>query len=99
MLYRKKGLPVAAPSSHLSLAALNQWLLAELVHGVVLAARLEGSFTGEVARAIERHDPRLVSVVEAGEWRVRERELVVFDMAQTLDEVRALVPAIKASIA
>ena len=34
-----------------------------------------------------------------GEWRVRERELVVFDMAQTLDEVRALVPAIKASIA
>mgnify|MGYP005677305475 CR=1 FL=1 len=31
-----------------------------------------GSFTGEVARAIERHDPRLVSVVEAGEWRVRQ---------------------------
>ena len=31
-----------------------------------------GSFTGEVARAIERHDPRLVSAVEAGEWRVRE---------------------------
>ena len=35
-----------------------------------------GSFTGELARAIEEHDPRLVSVVEAGEWRVRE------DMAQ-----------------
>ncbi len=31
-----------------------------------------GSFTGEVARAIEEHVPRLVSVVEAGEWRVRE---------------------------
>ena len=31
-----------------------------------------GSFTGEVARAIERHEPRLVSVVEAGEWRVRQ---------------------------
>ncbi|MXO46983.1 cryptochrome/photolyase family protein [Erythrobacter vulgaris] len=30
-----------------------------------------GSFTGEVARAIERHAPRLVSVVEAGEWRIR----------------------------
>ena len=29
-----------------------------------------GSFTGEVARAIEEHSPRLVSVVEAGEWRV-----------------------------
>ena len=34
-----------------------------------------------------------------GEWRVRDRELVVFDMADTLDAVRALVPAIKASIA
>ncbi len=31
-----------------------------------------GSFTGEVARAIERHEPRLISVVEPGEWRVRE---------------------------
>ncbi len=30
-----------------------------------------GSFTGEVARAIERHDPRAVRVVEAGEWRVQ----------------------------
>ena len=39
-----------------------------------------GSFTGEVARAIERHDPRLVSVVEAGEWRVRE------DMEQWADK-------------
>ncbi|UIP07963.1 cryptochrome/photolyase family protein [Erythrobacter sp. SDW2] len=29
-----------------------------------------GSFTGEVARAIERHGPREVHVVEAGEWRV-----------------------------
>ncbi|MBL4792452.1 MAG: cryptochrome/photolyase family protein, partial [Citromicrobium sp.] len=29
-----------------------------------------GSFTGEVARAIERHDPRAVHIVEAGEWRV-----------------------------
>ena len=39
-----------------------------------------GSFTGELARAIEEHDPRLVSVVEAGEWRVRE------DMAQWADK-------------
>ena len=39
-----------------------------------------GSFTGEVARAIEEHDPRLVSVVEAGEWRVRE------DMDQWADK-------------
>ncbi|WP_369027141.1 cryptochrome/photolyase family protein [Qipengyuania sp. RANM35] len=39
-----------------------------------------GSFTGEVARAIERHDPRLVSVVEAGEWRVRQ------DMDQWADK-------------
>jgi len=31
-----------------------------------------GSFTGELARAIERHDPRLVRVVEAGEWRVQQ---------------------------
>ena len=30
-----------------------------------------GSFTGEVARAIERHDPRRIIVTEAGEWRVR----------------------------
>ena len=39
-----------------------------------------GSFTGELARAIERHDPRLVSVVEAGEWRVRQ------DMEQWADK-------------
>lgn len=31
-----------------------------------------GSFTGEVARAIERHDPREVHVAEAGEWRVQQ---------------------------
>ena len=31
-----------------------------------------GSFTGEVARAIERHDPRAVRIVEAGEWRVQQ---------------------------
>ncbi len=39
-----------------------------------------GSFTGEVARAVEEHQPRLVSVVEAGEWRVRE------DMDQWADK-------------
>ena len=39
-----------------------------------------GSFTGELARAIERHDPRLVSVIEAGEWRVRQ------DMEQWADK-------------
>lgn len=31
-----------------------------------------GSFSGEVARAIERHDPRAIHVVEAGEWRVQQ---------------------------
>ena len=31
-----------------------------------------GSFTGEVARAVERHDPREIYVVEAGEWRVQQ---------------------------
>ena len=30
------------------------------------------SFTGEVARAVERHDPRAVQVTEAGEWRVNQ---------------------------
>ncbi|MEO1967317.1 MAG: cryptochrome/photolyase family protein [Sphingomonadaceae bacterium] len=30
-----------------------------------------GSFTGELARAVERHDPRLIRCVEAGECRVR----------------------------
>ena len=32
-----------------------------------------GSFTGEVARAIERHGPRAIHVVEAGEWRVQQQ--------------------------
>ncbi|WP_022683128.1 cryptochrome/photolyase family protein [Sphingobium bisphenolivorans] len=30
-----------------------------------------GSFTGEVARAIEGHRPSAINVTEAGEWRVR----------------------------
>ncbi|AUW57256.1 cryptochrome/photolyase family protein [Sphingobium sp. SCG-1] len=30
-----------------------------------------GSFTGEVARAIERHNPARIVVTEAGEWRVQ----------------------------
>ena len=30
------------------------------------------SFTGEIARAVERHDPRAIYVVEAGEWRVQQ---------------------------
>ncbi|MDN3644913.1 cryptochrome/photolyase family protein [Pontixanthobacter aestiaquae] len=30
------------------------------------------SFTGEVARAAERHKPRAIHVVEAGEWRVQQ---------------------------
>ncbi|HIV78888.1 MAG TPA: cryptochrome/photolyase family protein, partial [Candidatus Sphingomonas excrementigallinarum] len=29
-----------------------------------------GSFTGEVARAVERHDPTRIVVTQAGEWRV-----------------------------
>lgn len=32
-----------------------------------------GSFTGEIARAIERHAPSRVRVVEAGEWRVQQQ--------------------------
>lgn len=31
-----------------------------------------GDFTGEVARAIERHDPARIRIVEAGEWRVQQ---------------------------
>lgn len=31
-----------------------------------------GSFTGEVARAVERHDPAEIRVVEPGEWRVQQ---------------------------
>ncbi|QDH34418.1 cryptochrome/photolyase family protein [Porphyrobacter sp. YT40] len=31
-----------------------------------------GSFTGEVARAIERHSPREIRVTESGEWRVQQ---------------------------
>ncbi|MEK7343050.1 MAG: cryptochrome/photolyase family protein [Pseudomonadota bacterium] len=30
-----------------------------------------GSFTAEVARAVERHQPSAIHVTEAGEWRVR----------------------------
>ena len=30
-----------------------------------------GSFTGEVARAVERHLPDAIRIVEAGEWRVK----------------------------
>ena len=32
-----------------------------------------GSITGEVARAIERHDPRAVHVTEVGEWRLQQQ--------------------------
>ena len=31
-----------------------------------------GSFTGEVARAVERHGPLAIHVTEAGEWRVQQ---------------------------
>ncbi|WP_156839308.1 cryptochrome/photolyase family protein [Novosphingobium aquimarinum] len=31
-----------------------------------------GSFSGEVERAIQRHDPERIRIVESGEWRVRE---------------------------
>ena len=31
-----------------------------------------GSFTGEVARAVERHRPSGIRIVEAGEWRVQK---------------------------
>ena len=34
-----------------------------------------GSFTGEVARAVERHCPRAIHIVEAGEWRVQQAML------------------------
>jgi len=30
-----------------------------------------GSFTGEVARAVERHRPTRIRIVESGEWRVK----------------------------
>ncbi|MEO0463734.1 MAG: cryptochrome/photolyase family protein [Pseudomonadota bacterium] len=35
-------------------------------------AENSGSFTGEVARAVERHAPREIHVTEAGEWRVQQ---------------------------
>lgn len=31
-----------------------------------------GSFTGEVARAVKRHAPHAIRIVESGEWRVKE---------------------------
>ncbi|MEL6238696.1 MAG: cryptochrome/photolyase family protein [Pseudomonadota bacterium] len=31
-----------------------------------------GTFTGEVARAIERHDPHAINITEASEWRVQQ---------------------------
>ncbi|WP_086616932.1 cryptochrome/photolyase family protein [Erythrobacter tepidarius] len=34
-----------------------------------------GSFTGEVARAVERHGPSEIRVTESGEWRVHEAML------------------------
>lgn len=30
-----------------------------------------GSFTGEIARAVTRHRPKLIRIVESGEWRVK----------------------------
>ncbi len=33
-----------------------------------------GSFSGELARAIDRHAPSAIRVTEAGEWRVREMQ-------------------------
>lgn len=39
------------------------------------------SFTGELARAVERHAPASVIVTEPGEWRVRE---MMADWAETL---------------
>lgn len=33
-----------------------------------------GSFTGEIARAIERHDPSEIRVTEASEWRVLQQQ-------------------------
>ncbi|MFB0873405.1 MULTISPECIES: cryptochrome/photolyase family protein [unclassified Sphingobium] len=48
-----------------------------------------GSFTGEVARAVERHAPDAIHVTEAGEWRVRamlESWQDRFAMAVTIHE-------------
>ena len=48
-----------------------------------------GNFTGEVARAIERHKPRAIHVAEAGEWRVRamlEEWEGRFDLPVTIHE-------------
>ena len=39
-----------------------------------------GSFTAEVARAVEQYDPAEIHVTEAGEWRVRENMSVWPDM-------------------
>ena len=34
-------------------------------------AQNTGSFTGEIARAVERHAPARIAVTESGEWRVQ----------------------------
>ncbi|SMQ59514.1 deoxyribodipyrimidine photolyase-related protein [Altererythrobacter xiamenensis] len=55
-----------------------------------------GSFTGEVARAIERHDPRAIHVVDAGEWRVQQAILEWPDKfaceIEVLDDDRFICP-------
>ncbi len=59
------------------LSAMRQYAIALRGHGwhvdyVMLDdPENSGSFTGELARAIERHRPDLIRVTEAGEWRVQ----------------------------
>ncbi len=48
-----------------------------------------GSFTGELFRAVERHDPRAVHVVEAGEWRVQQ---AIFEWPDKFDMPVEILP-------
>jgi deoxyribodipyrimidine photolyase-related protein len=45
-----------------------------------------GSFTGEIARAVERHDPERIVVTEGGEWRV----MAMLESWETLFGIRDL---------
>ena len=47
-----------------------------------------GSFTGELARAVEEHDPSAIHVVEAGEWRVQQA--IEEGLAKAKEEIATL---------
>ncbi|MEG3144258.1 cryptochrome/photolyase family protein [Sphingomonas sp. RT2P30] len=48
-----------------------------------------GSFTGEIARAVGRHRPSLIRIVECGEWRVKT---MIGDWSQRFDVPVQVLP-------